>query len=126
MKYTTFCFRFEISVLNEKHLINVIKMYFLQIIHFKNMHFFVFISLFFYYLLIVANCKRNLPLMCDKPMTVPRLAVDEELLLLRKALPIWAKKGPITHAIENNPVVIITAETGSGKTTQVLTIISIT
>ncbi|VVC42041.1 Hypothetical protein CINCED_3A008693 [Cinara cedri] len=67
----------------------------------------------------VANCKRNLPLMCDKPMPVPRFAVDEDLLSMRKSLPIWAKKGQITHAIENNPVVIITAETGSGKTTQI-------
>ena len=60
--------------------------------------------------------------MCDKPMSIPRFAVDEDLLLMRKSLPIWAKKGQITHAIENNPVVIITAETGSGKTTQVGTI----
>jgi len=57
--------------------------------------------------------------MCDKPMSIPRFSVDEDLLLMRKSLPIWAKKGQITHAIENNPVVIITAETGSGKTTQV-------
>jgi len=55
-------------------------------------------------------------------MSIPRFSVDEDLLLMRKSLPIWAKKGQITHAIENNPVVIITAETGSGKTTQVETI----
>lgn len=80
---------------------------------------------YYYYFLhtyLVANCKRNLPLMCDKPMSIPRFSVDEDLLLMRKSLPIWAKKGQITHAIENNPVVIITAETGSGKTTQVETI----
>jgi len=52
-------------------------------------------------------------------MSIPRFAVDEDLLLTRNALPIWAKKGQIINAIENNPVVIITAETGSGKTTQV-------
>lgn len=57
--------------------------------------------------------------MCDKPMPVPRFAVDEDLLFMRKSLPIWDKKEQITHAIENNSVVIITAETGSGKTTQV-------
>lgn len=67
----------------------------------------------------VANCKRNLPLMCDKPMIVPQFAVDEDLLSTRKSLPIWAKKEQITLSIEKNPVVIITAETGSGKTTQV-------
>lgn len=52
-------------------------------------------------------------------MSVPRFAVDEDLLSMRKSLPIWTKKGQITHAIQSNPVVIITAETGSGKTTQV-------
>lgn len=52
-------------------------------------------------------------------MIIPRIAVDEDLLSTRMSLPIWAKKGHITHAIENNSVVIITAETGSGKTTQV-------
>jgi len=67
----------------------------------------------------VANCKRNLPLMCDKPMSIPHLAADEDLLIMRTSLPIWDKKGQITYAIENNSVVIITAETGSGKTTQV-------
>lgn len=58
-------------------------------------------------------------------MTIPRLSVDEDLLLVRKSLPIWAKKGLITESIENNPIVIITAETGSGKTTQVEKIINI-
>ncbi|XP_050524124.1 3'-5' RNA helicase YTHDC2-like isoform X2 [Daktulosphaira vitifoliae] len=67
----------------------------------------------------VANCKRNLPLMCNKPMTIPHLSANEELLALRKSLPIWEKRGQIIQEIENNPVVIITAETGSGKTTQI-------
>lgn len=57
--------------------------------------------------------------MCDKFMSVPHLAADEDLLTVRKSLPIWTKKAQITNAIENNSVVIITAETGSGKTTQV-------
>lgn len=52
-------------------------------------------------------------------MSVPYLSADEELLTIRKSLPIWGKKEQITHLIENNSVVIITAETGSGKTTQV-------
>ncbi|XP_050434677.1 3'-5' RNA helicase YTHDC2-like isoform X2 [Adelges cooleyi] len=67
----------------------------------------------------VANCKRNLPLMCNKSMSIPRLATNENLLLIRKSLPIWDKRGEIIQAIENHPVVIITAETGSGKTTQI-------
>lgn len=79
-------------------------------------------KIYFILYFLVANCKRNLPLMCDKPMIIPRFAADEDLLTIRKSLPIWIKKGQITHAIENNPVVIITAETGSGKTTQVLII----
>lgn len=52
-------------------------------------------------------------------MSIPHLAADEDLLIMRTSLPIWDKKGQITYAIENNSVVIITAETGSGKTTQV-------
>lgn len=61
--------------------------------------------------------------MCDKTMIIPRFSVDENLLSVRKTLPIWDKKGLITQSIENNPIVIITAETGSGKTTQVEKII---
>lgn len=57
--------------------------------------------------------------MCDMPMIVPHFSADESLLLTRKSLPIWAKKDLITQSIETNSVVIITAETGSGKTTQV-------
>lgn len=52
-------------------------------------------------------------------MTVPHLSANEELLFVRKSLPIWEKRGQIIQTIDNNPVVIITAETGSGKTTQV-------
>ena len=34
-------------------------------------------------------------------------------------LPIWGKKNEIIQAIQNNPVVIVSGETGSGKTTQI-------
>ena len=35
------------------------------------------------------------------------------------SLPIWGKKNDIIQAIKNNPVVIVSGETGSGKTTQI-------
>ena len=35
------------------------------------------------------------------------------------SLPIWSKKNEIIQAIKNNPVVIVSGETGSGKTTQI-------
>ena len=35
------------------------------------------------------------------------------------SLPIWGKKKAIIQAIKDNPVVIISGETGSGKTTQI-------
>jgi ATP-dependent helicase HrpA len=43
---------------------------------------------------------------------IPRISYPE-------ALPITAKKDDIIDAIKKNPVVIITGETGSGKTTQI-------
>ncbi|XP_071450252.1 3'-5' RNA helicase YTHDC2-like [Hetaerina americana] len=50
---------------------------------------------------------------------VPCLSVSLELLNFRKSLPIWNLKGEIMHSINNNQVIIISGETGSGKTTQV-------
>ena len=35
------------------------------------------------------------------------------------SLPIWSKKNAIIQAIKSNPVVIVSGETGSGKTTQI-------
>ncbi|MBW1864448.1 MAG: ATP-dependent RNA helicase HrpA, partial [Deltaproteobacteria bacterium] len=35
------------------------------------------------------------------------------------SLPIWSKNNEIIQAIKNNPVVIVSGETGSGKTTQI-------
>jgi ATP-dependent helicase HrpA len=35
------------------------------------------------------------------------------------SLPIWSKKNEIIQAVKNNPVVIVSGETGSGKTTQI-------
>ena len=43
---------------------------------------------------------------------IPKISYPE-------ALPITAKKDDIIDAIKRNPVVIITGETGSGKTTQI-------
>lgn len=43
----------------------------------------------------------------------------QELLGFRKSLPIWKMKGQIMSAITENSVVMITGDTGCGKTTQV-------
>jgi len=39
--------------------------------------------------------------------------------MVNKTLPIFSFKGQIIQSIKNNPVVVITAETGAGKSTQV-------
>ncbi|KAM0752482.1 P-loop containing nucleoside triphosphate hydrolase protein [Meredithblackwellia eburnea MCA 4105] len=46
-------------------------------------------------------------------------AEAERLRPQREQLPIWQGKDAILEAIETNPTVVILAETGSGKTTQV-------
>lgn len=38
---------------------------------------------------------------------------------MNENLPIWERKDEITHAVQENDIVILTAETGSGKSTQV-------
>jgi ATP-dependent RNA helicase DHR2 len=43
----------------------------------------------------------------------------DELLHVRKALPIWSKADVITAALRKNNILVLTGETGSGKSTQV-------
>jgi HrpA-like RNA helicase len=50
---------------------------------------------------------------------VPHAAVSQDLLSFRKALPIWLMRDDIVHLINSNQVVLISGDTGSGKTTQV-------
>ncbi|XP_049836121.1 3'-5' RNA helicase YTHDC2-like isoform X3 [Schistocerca gregaria] len=50
---------------------------------------------------------------------VPPYSVNQELLPYRKQLPIWNMREEILQVVNNNQVVIIAGETGSGKTTQV-------
>ncbi|XP_069677317.1 3'-5' RNA helicase YTHDC2-like isoform X2 [Periplaneta americana] len=50
---------------------------------------------------------------------VPYAATNQELLLFRQALPIWPMREDIINLINSNQVVVISGETGSGKTTQV-------
>ncbi|XP_046399834.1 3'-5' RNA helicase YTHDC2-like isoform X2 [Ischnura elegans] len=50
---------------------------------------------------------------------VPCLSMSMELHNFRKSLPVWHLKGEIMYNINNNQVIIISGETGSGKTTQV-------
>lgn len=44
---------------------------------------------------------------------------DRDLLRLREKLPIWKHRNEIRDGLKTNDVLIITAETGSGKSTQV-------
>lgn len=43
----------------------------------------------------------------------------DELQPVRMALPIWPQAEPIRHALRRNNVLVLTGETGSGKSTQV-------
>ena len=47
-----------------------------------------------------------------------RRRVNLPPLRFNEALPIFAKKGEIIEAIERHPVIVVSGETGSGKTTQ--------
>jgi HrpA-like RNA helicase len=50
---------------------------------------------------------------------MPYAAVNQELLPFRQALPIWSMRDDIINAINSNQVVVVSGDTGSGKTTQV-------
>ena len=50
---------------------------------------------------------------------VPHATVNQELLPVRQALPIWPMRDDIISLINSNQVVLICGDTGSGKTTQV-------
>ena len=51
-------------------------------------------------------------------LQVPHASVNQELLPFRKALPIWSMRDDVT-LINSNQVVLISGDTGSGKTKQV-------
>ena len=50
---------------------------------------------------------------------VPYATINQELLPFRQALPIWSMRDDIVNLINSNQVVMISGDTGSGKTTQV-------
>lgn len=54
-----------------------------------------------------------------KPAVFVALQRDPEIQAARLKLPVVAEEQVIVEAINENPVVIVTGETGSGKTTQV-------
>lgn len=56
----------------------------------------------------------------DSDPLVPKLGhVDKEIQIARKNLPIFEKRQEVLDTIDHNQVVIISSETGSGKTTQI-------
>lgn len=56
-----------------------------------------------------------------KPQGVPPhlLRKRDELLVVRKTLPIWPQADSIKAALKKNNILVLTGETGSGKSTQV-------
>lgn len=54
------------------------------------------------------------------PLIPSSAPVNQELLPHRQSLPLWPQRESIMQCINDNPVVIISGETGSGKTTQVM------
>lgn len=64
--------------------------------------------------------EKQLPIIIDrKPAIFVTLNRKPEIQEARLKLPVLAEEQAIVEAINENPVVIITGETGSGKTTQV-------
>ncbi|PSN62786.1 ATP-dependent RNA helicase-like protein [Corynespora cassiicola Philippines] len=61
------------------------------------------------------------PSRSDKPVAIPQhlLRKRDELLPIRKALPIWPHAESIRGALRKNNILVLTGETGSGKSTQV-------
>ncbi|KAI6848872.1 putative ATP-dependent RNA helicase [Hortaea werneckii] len=55
----------------------------------------------------------------DKPQQSPLQAKRMKLLETRKQLPIWAKQSEIQAALKKQGVLVLSGETGSGKSTQV-------
>ena len=43
-----------------------------------------------------------------------------EFLAARKELPIWSHRQQLVDAVQNKSVVLVTGDTGSGKTTQLV------
>ena len=52
-------------------------------------------------------------------------ATDVAMLKFRKTLPCYQKREEILKCVKNNQVVVISGETGCGKTTQVSTLLSL-
>ncbi|EDO40330.1 predicted protein, partial [Nematostella vectensis] len=53
------------------------------------------------------------------PPAVPPTTCENELTAFRKSLPIWEQRQDIIKCIKDNQVILVSGETGSGKTTQV-------
>merc|ERR1719323_2478455 len=51
---------------------------------------------------------------------VPRPVSSTEFLAARKELPIWSHRQQLVDAVQNKSVVLVTGDTGSGKTTQLV------
>lgn len=54
-----------------------------------------------------------------KAQVPPYLRGQKDVDRFRMSLPIWSSREDIIRAIDNNAIILISGETGSGKTTQV-------
>lgn len=59
------------------------------------------------------------PLSQTKYIHVPPIKVNKKLLQMRRNLPIYQYRQQVIDSIAENKVLLVVAETGSGKTTQV-------
>lgn len=55
----------------------------------------------------------------ESPETDPLRTKKQRLLIQRKALPIWPRKHDIQRALEEHDILVLSGETGSGKSTQI-------
>jgi len=55
----------------------------------------------------------------DDIMKTERLTAHEKILLGRKKLPVYAYREEFLQAVQDNKVLVVVGETGSGKTTQI-------
>ena len=65
------------------------------------------------------NLARSLGRLSPGPPQVPPSASVNDLGTESKKLPVWAMKDSLLTAINHNQIILISGETGSGKTSQV-------
>ncbi|KAF2897114.1 hypothetical protein ILUMI_09060 [Ignelater luminosus] len=65
------------------------------------------------------NSNQRYGRLCGGKPTVPRAAGSNQFMEFRQQLPVWREKERFLEMLKSNSVIIVTSETGSGKTTQI-------